>query len=341
MEPRDDDVLDPDEPERSPPLRADGTSPVLDLGDRTRDDPGEGPAGRVRRRPMPGWQRWAAVGVALLVGVLAGAYVSYARTESASLAADVRGIELIAGRVTGSFSVDQFGLRQPPRRLTVELHNAGSREVEVSDVRLREWRFRQDSDAARTRTVAPGTWMRFVLVGDISCIGSAPRELEVDVRTDAGDSSVVVPLPPAGPEEDASDFRRSLDTIYSTACGDPGSLGITSGTVNTRRSAVDPRVMEMGVQLLVPGGDTEITAVSAATAGFRGTGQQLPVAAGEGRPSVTVAIAWRIDSCPDTTELDEVTLDVELSDQPDAVPVVLRNDAVAALARFAVEECGL
>lgn len=337
----DDEVLEPGEDSRT--RRADGALPTLDLGDRTAhpDDEVGDPAPRT---PMPTWQRWAALAVAFVVGVAAGAYVWYARDESARLAAEADRVVLVASQVTGAFSYDQFGLIRAPNRLSVELHNPGPRDVRVSDVRLREWRFQQDSGPRRARTVPQGGWTRFALVGDLSCIGSVPRQLEVDVRTDEAGSTIVVPLPPAGRELDDSSLLQTLDSIYSSVCGDTGSGRIMARTINTRRDAVDPQVLQMGVQLLVPGPEAEITAIDGSAAGYRGVGTDpdLPVPSGGDRRSVTVTVDWRIDSCSDTAELNEAVLDLEISESRDAaaVTVMLPPEAVAALARFGAEECG-
>ncbi|MFW6091111.1 MAG: hypothetical protein ACODAF_04500 [Actinomycetota bacterium] len=344
MESRDDDyeVLDPGEYPRD--RQADGVLPILDLGDRT-DGPADGVGDHAGRVPMPTWQRWAALAVALVVGAVAGAYVWYARDESARVAAEADRVVLVASQVTGAFSYDQFGLIRAPNRLAVELHNPGPRDVRVSDVRLREWRFQQDSGPRRVRTVPQGGWTRFALVGDLACVGSVPRQLEVDVRTDAGRASIVVPLPPVGRDHDDRSLLQTLDSIYSSVCGDTGSGRIMARTINTRRAAVDPQVLQMGVQLLVPGPEAEITAIHGSAAGYRGVGTDpdLPIPSGGDRRSITVAVDWRVVNCSLTAELGGASLDVEISEAGEsaAVNVMLPPEAVAALARFGAEECGL
>ncbi len=305
--------------------------PALDLGERTnaRDDL-PGPPGR---DPMPAWQRWAAIALSVVVGGCAGAYVWHARTESAEHAAGARAVELVAGQVSGSLQHDRFGLPQPPRRVFVELHNAGERDVRVRDVRLAGYQLSGDRDPSSTETVPAGEWLRFALMGEPACVGSVPDHVDVDVRTDGGDSSVVVPLPP----DDA--LRLRLRDVYRLACPDIAPRTIVSEAINARRGPVDPERLQMGVQLLVPGPETEITALDASAAGFRGEGTDLPVTAGGGRRSVTVTIDWHLDSCADATGLSEVTLDVQLGGGGDTVPVALSSRAVAVLARFAAEEC--
>lgn len=351
MDPRDEDyeVLDSGASEDPANARVDGL-PALDLGERTSgSDDAQG--ARAGRAPMPPWQRWAAIAVAVVVGVFAGAYVWHARSESAELAAAAEGVDLIAGPVVagpavagpidGASPLDRFRLIQQPLRLVVELHNAGDRAIDVRNVRLPGWQLPNGADRRSISTVGPGEWRTFGLVGETRCVGSVPQHVDVDIRTEAGDASIIVPLPPADLSRQWSS-RMTLADVYGSACPDVTPRLIFADAINARRSAVDPKTLQMGVQLLVPGPEAEISDVNASAAGLRGAGRALPVPAGGSHRSVTVSVDWRIDNCADTAEIAEATLDIEIGGRGETatVPVALPNRAVAVLARFTAEECG-
>lgn len=303
--------------------------PPLDLGElsghRDRPQPGGGFWGRL----SPRWRRRGAAATAFVLGLAAGAYVWDARSDAADLAAEAGQVELLVG---------WFGLEPSPTReaaqVTVTLHNAGPRDVDVLAVRPTGWAAVSDAAPAAT-TVPPAEWTEVGITADPVCDAPVPDQLEVEVRTGQGESSVAIALPPG---------RAYLDLLQELLCGESGLFFGVNVNRGVELIPSEPGILRMIVTFRVFSETTlvEVTAASAAVAGLRAEAIGLPVEVpGGGEVVVPLELEWHVDTCARTSELGEVAADVELraADRTATVEVQLPDRAIAMLGRFVAEEC--
>lgn len=317
---------------RSPAVgagRAARELPPLDLGEISGHGDRPQPGGGVWSRLSPRWRRRSAVATAFVFGLAAGAYVWDARGDAADLAAEAGQVELLVG---------WFGLEPSPTRdaaqVTVTLHNAGPRDVDVLAVRPTGWAALGDAAAVAT-TVPPAEWTAVGVAADPVCDAPVPDRLEAEVRTGQGESSVEIALPPG---------RAYLDPLQEFLCDE---LGLFFG-VNVNRG-VELIPSETGtLRMIVTFGVfshtmlVEVTAASAAAAGLRAEAIGLPEEVpGDGQAVVPLELEWHVDTCAGTSELGEVAADVELraADRAATVEIQLPDRAIAMLGRFVAEEC--
>jgi hypothetical protein len=303
--------------------------PPLDLAELSGHDDRPQPRGGPWSRLSPGWRRRVAAATAFVLGLAAGAYVWDARSDAADLVAEAGQVELLVG---------WFGLEPAPTReaaqATVTLHNAGPRDVDVLAVRPTGWAAVSDAAPAAT-TARPAEWTEVGIAADPICDAPVPDQLEVEVRTGQGESSVEIALPPG---------RAYLDWLQELLCG--GFELFFDANVNRGVELIpsEPGTLRMIVTFRVFA-DTnlvEVTAASAAAAGLRAEAVGLPVEVpGSGEAVVPLELEWHVDTCARTSELGEVAADVELhaADRRATVEVQLPHRAIAMLGRFVAEEC--
>ncbi len=301
------------------------TLPPLDLTAEVGD---AAPPAAAQVAPASFGRGWVAAVAVFVIGVLVGGYVWSARTEAAYLAAEAERVALVAGWFNAEWSRDRG-----PTRLTVSLHNAGSRDVTVRSVRPDGWVAGGRPARPDAVTIAAGEWADAEIPARPTCPSAVPDRLLIEAQTEQGESSLAIPLPQQG----------ELDRFQSLMCGEFDAFNFVAVTGIQDISPAGPRTLHMVLVLLVHSPareEIEITAVSASGAGFRGTSSWLPISMPAGGEA-PVSIAWHIDSCAATRELGELAVDVEFNnDSGTSLPALLPNRAIAALSRFAVAECG-
>lgn len=289
-------------------------APVLDLRD--------GAGAPEPPTASPRWHRWAIMAAVFIAGVAAGGYGWRAGTE----VADASRVELVALDMNGEVfdAVERS-------RFHVHIHNAGARDVTVLQLRIPGW-----SDAPdvlpREMTIPAGESSRMVVRGAPRCESGVPESLEAEVRTDAGVSSVIIPLP-------ASSQARFL---IAMVCGvednwhpdDPGIYFIGDGS----STATQTPPVHMLLEMENPVGVTEILDVAVRAPGFSAQATNLPLSIEQGIPT-NLELIWTISDCEATHDLGSVDIELFLADR-EPVMTQLPPWAVAQLAGFAATECG-
>lgn len=297
--------------------------PRLDLGEVTSDGQ---PDDVLTRRPS--WRLWLALILAFSLGVTAGAYGLSLRENAADEAEQAAEANLIAGSVIGR--IDPASEIQ---QLGVLMLNNGPRDIEVLNAHPLGWA----THTSRPATIPSSEWGTVRIAVEPICDSPAPTALAVQVRTDAGDKSVTVPLPPGG---------GMLNEAQEQMCGaDPGvRYAINAGRISELEQ-LEPDTLLMRVELrpAVPATDLEVTAVNASAGGLLATAVNLPIVFRSDRRSPSpLDLSWRITSCEATSLLGDVAPQVTVT-LPDETTyrthVILPGQAVAMLARFALTEC--
>jgi hypothetical protein len=322
----------------------DGEYEILDLGKRRRADTGreprelppmrlgdDGVTSEQPESPVPPWRRIAGVAAIFTVGAVAGAYLWNAREDAAELAAAGAATELVAGRVEGGtfpgVSVQRF---------TVAMLNAGPRDVEVLSVRPEGWTLPRGDLAAGPQTTPAGEWTSIRMSTVPDCDAPTPQALEVRVRTEARESAVTVPLPPG--EHLFGDVRQTLCTsdfaAYSAAVQEVRILP---------SSDPDVLLMELGLTPLDPALEFDVVDATASAAGFHAEATGLPVSfSSDVRSPQPLVLSWRVQNCELTSVLGDIGLMLEMTSGTGTSHVdnpMLPGQAVAALARFGVDQC--
>lgn len=157
----------------------------LDVVARRVDDRAQRP-GRTALR----WRSWVALVLAFGLGLAAGAVPS----QSGDLASAEPAASLIAGQASVSGPVDPDSGVVP---LQVALRTASTHDAEVLAVHVGGWPG-QVGAVRRVETVSAGYWRNVSSAVRVDCRlpqPSAPTEVEVHIRTGAGNESVIIPLP--------------------------------------------------------------------------------------------------------------------------------------------------
>ncbi|HEX5994763.1 MAG TPA: hypothetical protein VFY84_06440 [Jiangellales bacterium] len=314
------DLVDSTPDESSSPVRV---LPRLDLGEITSDEP---PTGTAPRRPS--WQLWLVAILAFCLGAAGGGYAWNMRTQTAEEAEQAAAANIIIGNVIGrvdpASQIHHFGIL---------MLNNGPRAIEVLDAHPPGWA----SHNSRPTTIPSSEWAAVRTSVQPLCEVPAPTQLTVQVRTDAGDKTVSVALPPGG---------SLLSEAYDQACGPNQGLRYTifAGRVGVLDST-EPDTLLMRIELRpsVPATDLTITAVDASASGLLATATNLPVTFRSDRRSPSVLeLSWRVTSCEATAMLSDIAPQVTVT-LPDEstyrTHVILPGQAVAILARFAVAQC--
>ncbi len=297
--------------------------PPLDLGEVSDD----GEWGDVLPRRLP-WRGWLLAVLAFCLGAAGGAYAWSLRVQAADEAEQAEAANIVAGSVIGR--VDPASEIQ---HLGVMMLNNGPRDIEVLNAHPLGWA----THSSRTTTIPSSEWAAVRMSVEPFCDSPAPAELAVQVRTDAGDKTVTIALPPGG---------SMLSDAHEQVCGpDPGvRYAISAGRVSELEPS-EPGTLQMRIQLrpAVPATALEITAVNASAGGFLAEATNLPITFRADRRSPSpLELSWRITSCDATTLLGDVApqLTVTLPDgRSYRTHVVLPGRAVAMLARYALTEC--
>jgi hypothetical protein len=297
--------------------------PRLDLGEIT----SESPAGAALTR-RPSWQLWLVAILAFCLGVAGGGYAWSLRTQAADEAEQAAQAEIIVGNVVGR--IDPASQIQ---HLGVLMLNNGPRDIEVLNAHPLGWA----THSSRRTLIPSSAWGSVRISVQPICDSPEPTELAVQVRTDAGDRTVTVALPPGG---------SMLDEAHDQACGtDPGlRYAINAGRVSVLDST-EPDTLRMRIvlRLSVPATELSVIAVNASASGFLATATNLPVTFRSDRLSPgLLELSWRVTSCVATGMLSDVApqLTVMLPDETTyRTHVILPGQAVAILARFAIDQC--
>ena len=304
----------------SSPLRV---LPRLDLGEIAGDGPG---TDALPRRPS--WQLWLVAILAFCLGAAGGGYAWSLRTQAADEAEQAAQAEIIVGNVVGR--IDPASQIQ---HLGVLMLNNGTRDIEVLNAHPLGWA----THSARPTLIPSSEWASVRISVQPICDSPAPTELTVQVRTEAGDRTVTATLPPGG---------NMLDEAHDQACGpDPGlRYAINAGRVSVLDST-EPDTLRMRIvlRLSVPATELSVMAVNASASGLLATATNLPVTFRSDRLSPgLLELSWRVTSCVATGMLGDIApqLTVMLPDETTyRTHVILPGQAVAMLARFALNQC--
>jgi hypothetical protein len=295
-----------------PPLRLDGLPPA---------DDEEGP---------PSWRRWAALAVAVTVGLVVGVLVSNARHEAADVTAAEEEVRLVAGIPEITF------IQAPAVDLSFPLYNAGPLDVVVHSARPEGWTIVDESDDPRPTTLRPGTWTNVLTtVAARECAGPTPTVLELTVRTQAREQGADVDLPAGSVLREAQDLACDTNPAYQ--------IGIGVQRVEVLPSTPDILVTRLYLRAFDPSLRFDLISISGSAAGFETVGATVPVSFQPGGRSPTqLDITWGVVDCTLTGLLGEVVFSAELVDSNGRTTnhrIVLAEEGIAALARFGVDRC--
>jgi hypothetical protein len=301
--------------EESSRAQSDDTGPadVIDLG--------ETAVVATPPAPPPRWHRWAIMAGVFLAGIAVGGYGWHARTETVHAAkVDVIGVDL-RGEVKRDDEQSRF---------FAQIQNSGPRDVTIIDMR-----FPGEPDSAgdeiREVTVTAGGRQVVATRGTIDCESGIPEALEAEVRTEAGITSVSVPLAPV----------TTLGLSFSPLCERWDEQIYGPGTYLysiSLQTVIGSPVHHMVVGMDHAFGDVEVTRVTVDAPGFAAVPTNLPVAIGRGRPA-SLELDWTVTDCAATEELGTVDIAVGYADRP-STTATLPYSSILELARFAVSECG-
>lgn len=284
-------------------------------------DLNEGADATTGSESLPRWPIWAIMVAAFIAGVAAGGYGWHARTEGFDAGrVDVIALDLhLNGEVRGS--VDQFFL-------FAHLHNAGARDVTILGLRIPGWSKTRDG-AAQEVTIRAGESSSMVIYGAPGCEMGVPEELEADVRTEAGASSVLVPLP----------STIAVDLLVSRECGQAAGRSSEEGNIHFSwdgAHAIEPPHMALDLDNTI--GDVELVGVAITVPGYAAAATNLPLPIKHGTQE-TLELDWSITDCAATQDLGAVDVELSLAGRA-PVTTQLPPWSIAQLARFAAVECG-
>lgn len=299
------------------PAQTDETGPsdVVDLGETA----GSGPPAPLT--PPPRWHRWAIMAGVLLAGIAVGGYGWHARTEAVHAAT----VEVIGVDLRG-----EFGRDDEQSQFFAQIQNPGPRDVTITDMRFPGVPD-PAGDEIREVTVPAGGTQVVATRGTIDCDSGIPENLEAEVRTGAGITSVSVPLAPV----------TTLSLSFTPVCGQRGEQVNEPGAYlfsNSLQQVIGSPVHHMVVGMDHWLGRVEVTDVAVDAPGFAAEPTNLPVVIGRGRP-VSLELDWTVTDCAATHELEAVSVEVGYADRP-STTTALPYSSILELARFAVSECG-
>lgn len=278
----------------------------------------------------PSWGSMVVLGCVFAVGVAAGSFGWQARERAVEEATAAAEAELVAGPVTVESWPD--GREAAPWwELTAAVYNLGSREVTALAAWPSGWSV---AEAGTPTTLPPDEWTVLPLTVVPECAAAVEPELELVVRTDAGEQELTLPLQPRDGTVYWGRMRQSM-------CGEQQE-GVVLDGLTTRRGDGH---LEMSLDLRHPGSpdasEIVVTEVYRDTAGFHAAGSGLPLAI-RGGDTGTARVVWTVEACELTDDLGDLAVALRL--ESDSVSreqtVQLPGSAVAALARFGVSECG-
>jgi hypothetical protein len=299
-------------PRSLPPLRLDGPPPA---------DDDDGP---------PSWRQWAALAVAVAVGLAVGVLVSNARHEAADVTAAEEEVRLVAGIPEITF------IQAPTVDLSFPLYNAGPLDVVVNSARPEGWTIVDESADPRTTTLRSGTWTNVLTtVAARECAGPTPAVLELSVRTQAREQGVDVALPAGSVLREAQDLACDTNPAYQ--------VGIGVERVEVLPSTPDVLVTRLYLRAFDPSLAFDLISISGSAAGFETVGATVPVSFEPGGRSPTqLDVTWGVVDCTLTGLLGQVVFSAELLDVNGRTTnhrIVLAEEGIAALARFGVSRC--
>lgn len=282
----------------------------------------------VSNPPGPAWRRWATMAAVFAFGLIAGASVWDARSDTVDLATEASEVKLVAGSVLPEPTTPGEG------RWAVRLHNAGARDVTVLALHPTGWDTNDEPVQAQATTVPAAGWADVVATFSQNCNAPVPEQLDARVRTEAGEQQAAIALPPGA---------GILAWILEAECSGLAARTVIEFDRSVLVDAYESGTLRMVVTARVqPRAEVDITAVSASDAGFRAATKGLPVSIEAGaESSVPFELEWQIDDCARTHELGELAVEFETrtSDGTPSVAAPLPHRAIALLGRFAAEEC--
>ena len=271
--------------------------------------------------PPPRWHRWAIMAGVFLAGIAVGGYGWHARAETVHAAkVDVIGVDL-RGEVERDDEQSRF---------FAQIQNSGPRDVTIIDMRFPGEPDPAGDEIHEVTVPAAGTQV-VATRGTIDCESGIPEALEAEVRTEAGITSVSVPLAPV----------TTLGLSFSPLCErwdeqiyGPGTYLYTNSLQTVFGSPVHHMVVGIDHWL----GRVEVTDVAVDAPGFAAVPTNLPAVISRGRPA-SLELDWTVTDCAATEELETVDIEVSYADRP-STTATLPYSSILELARFAVSECG-
>lgn len=295
----------------------------LELGTVRSSDSGEGEGDEESGRAAPSWQRWAGLGVALLVGAVVGVVANNARDE----AAEYGEIDLVRGTVEVEYGSP---LSSDTQRLSVNIVNSGPRVIEILSIEVDGFRTATGGSDTRPVTAEPGEWVRVVANVEADCEIRPPGTLQARVRTGAGEQTVVV---------DGQPGDNQLVWAWQGGCESTNGTGVYIGDSRTISSDAS------GARILLPvsngtDGPLTVTGMETTTPGYAMTADALPLDIAS-EATERVETVWTVTDCEDAARLSEATVAVNLhnDDMDTRVSQSLDNPTLIELVRLAVRVC--
>lgn len=267
-------------------------------------------------------RRWATLGAALLAGAVIGIVANNARND----AAEYDEADLVRGTV---FVETEPPLASGPQRVTVNLINTGSREIEILDIAIIGFES-VDDVTEETVTAEPGVWVAARATVRADCDTRPPGTIDVRVRTGSGERTVVIEGQPGDDQ---------LTWAWQYGCDTPPESGVFIG--DTRTVSADAR----GAHIVLPisnGTDEpiEILRLEGTTPGFALATATIPIEIPAGQ-LVDVATTWTVSDCEAAARFTDATVAVNVGrgDMESRITQPLGNSTLIELVRLAVRVC--
>ncbi|NED95763.1 hypothetical protein G1H11_10605 [Phytoactinopolyspora alkaliphila] len=293
------------------------------------------------------WRQWLGLGLALVVGAVAGVIGANARHD----AAEQGRIELVAGRVVDVELASSLDPRAPIWRADLMIFNAGSTPVDVLYVDVNAWRRPDDGRQPDPVTARPGTWASLQVRMTPDCTADAPAGTASHVSARAhvrgASAEATVPLE-FGPDQGW--FRQAWTT--TCAMGEPEYPDIFVAEAEVLPRDAGDSVLHTRLHLyasypLPPRADRSaaLLRIRIHTDGLTAATGGLPVTL-DAEESVAIDIGWEISDCREIEHFDGAALHFHVA--PDAAAtgtrvqnVPLPASILVALGRLSADVCGL
>ena len=277
----------------------------------------------------PSLRRAAMVLGAVVLAVVATAIVMDTRHESIQDAAAADTVNLVAGEVQDR----RLNPGQSPARLSVDVLNAGPRDVDILSIHPTGWSSPADEDL-RARTLAAGEWTVVPMPVEPACDGPTPPTFEVELRTETADQTVTLK------RSTISGFSP-MEWVRDEFC-QPTSDEVYIGLEGAELLTPDSDGLPM--RLLVYSDQSDgvvVSDVTSSTPGFAVESVELPATLASNFSSTAVKVIWTVTDCDEATTFDDAGVDFHVNDDRRVYSEGwIPTAAVAALARYALTVCG-